>query len=316
MGDFLDNFKYEAGLLLRNKKNLTSLLLLGIIILGLPIGIRLLKQQQILKSRATESSEPIRFIASDTEFQQTQGNNNTWATTDPNISFNLYSPLGPQGTTAGTPTPTPSPTPGGSVEPTATPVPTSTPAPVQSQSYPIILAKGWNLISIPRDIADSGTSSVASFAGTGDKIYYWNTTYNPPNWDYAIWNGSIWGGSIKNLKFGNGYWVYSAQGGTVNVALKPADSSNTTIPYLTLADGWNMIGYTNYADKDMPMQTYLAGITDKTWKKIYSLDSNLAWVLVTPANVASSNMIRGRGYWICVNSDELCAKGPEDVTKK
>ncbi|MDO8573849.1 MAG: hypothetical protein Q7R77_03800 [Candidatus Daviesbacteria bacterium] len=48
MGEFLDYFK--------NKKNLANLLLLGILVLAIPLGVNLIKQQQILKSRATAAA--------------------------------------------------------------------------------------------------------------------------------------------------------------------------------------------------------------------------------------------------------------------
>lgn len=44
---------------LKNKKNLVSLLILLILILAIPLGINLVKTQQIIKSRAT--SDPIVF---------------------------------------------------------------------------------------------------------------------------------------------------------------------------------------------------------------------------------------------------------------
>lgn len=48
MGEFLDYF--------RNKKNLANLLLLGILVLAIPLGVNLVRQQQVLKSRATASA--------------------------------------------------------------------------------------------------------------------------------------------------------------------------------------------------------------------------------------------------------------------
>lgn len=86
MGDFLDYFK--------NTRNLVSLLILGILVLALPIGITLLRQQQILRSRA--ATEPIGF--SGTGVSQRNGN---WVSTTPQVKVLLNSPLGP----AGSPTP-------------------------------------------------------------------------------------------------------------------------------------------------------------------------------------------------------------------
>ena len=82
MGEFLDFFK--------KKKNIISVLILGILILALPLGINLIHQQQIIKSRAT--ADPI-VIKSTTDVFQVNGQ---WvAKKDAKISLEITSPLGP-----------------------------------------------------------------------------------------------------------------------------------------------------------------------------------------------------------------------------
>lgn len=101
MGEFLNSFKNGANDLLRNKKNLISLLVLGILILALPLGINLIRQQQILRSRA--GVDPIVFTGTNVEQR-----NGKWIVLDPKqpISLQLTSPLDPPGV----PTPSQSPT--------------------------------------------------------------------------------------------------------------------------------------------------------------------------------------------------------------
>ncbi|MCL4366006.1 dockerin type I domain-containing protein, partial [Patescibacteria group bacterium] len=70
------------------KKNLVSVLILGILILALPLGITLLQRQQNIKSRA--NVDPIVFSGANVE--QRNGN---WVSLKPQISFELTSPLGP-----------------------------------------------------------------------------------------------------------------------------------------------------------------------------------------------------------------------------
>ena len=79
MGEFRDYF--------RNKKNLTNLLLLGIVMLALPLGVGLVRQQQILRSRAV--ADPITF--SGANVVQKDGK---WYATKPHITVELTSPLG------------------------------------------------------------------------------------------------------------------------------------------------------------------------------------------------------------------------------
>ena len=123
MGDFLSYFK--------SKKVLINLLVLGILVLALPLGIKLIREQQIIKSRATEQP-PVKFIEGENTFQR----NGQWMATRPQVTLELTSPLGPPepaATATPTPGPTATPTPHA---PTATPAPaaTATPAPVTAQS--------------------------------------------------------------------------------------------------------------------------------------------------------------------------------------
>ncbi|MDD5147230.1 MAG: IPT/TIG domain-containing protein [Candidatus Daviesbacteria bacterium] len=89
MGAILDYFKNETGNLFRNKKNLVSLLVLGILILGIPLGVNLVRTQQIIKSRA--AVDPIVFTGSNVS----KKSDGTWVTTKPQIQVQLTSPLGP-----------------------------------------------------------------------------------------------------------------------------------------------------------------------------------------------------------------------------
>ncbi len=92
MGEFLDSFKNGANDLLRNKKNLISLLVLGILILALPIGINLIRQQQILRSRADVDT----IVFTGTNIEKRNGKSIVLDPKQP-ISLQLTSPLGPPG---------------------------------------------------------------------------------------------------------------------------------------------------------------------------------------------------------------------------
>src|SRR3990172_9539806 len=96
MSDFLD--------FLKNKKNLINLLLLGILVLALPLGVDLIRKQQIIKSRAI--ADPIVFVGDNVE--QKDGK---WIAKDPQISLELTSPLGPPVSQVISPSPTVPPSP-------------------------------------------------------------------------------------------------------------------------------------------------------------------------------------------------------------
>ncbi|MBI2596459.1 putative Ig domain-containing protein [Candidatus Daviesbacteria bacterium] len=112
---------------LKTRRNLVNLLVLVVIILGLPIGIALVKQQQILFSRAQ-----VGYIKFKEGACVTTRNNQLVATCIDPVTVEAVSPIGPPGT------PEPSPTPpascgsiGNCDTPTPTPTATPTPPPVQ-----------------------------------------------------------------------------------------------------------------------------------------------------------------------------------------
>lgn len=80
MGEFLQYFK--------NKKNLITLVLIGILLLAIPVGINLLKQQQIIQSRAT--GDEIKF--SGTSVKCSGGD---CTTTSPTVQVDLTPPVWP-----------------------------------------------------------------------------------------------------------------------------------------------------------------------------------------------------------------------------
>lgn len=112
----------------KNKKNLVNLLILSILVLGIPLGVNLVRLQQIIKSRA--AVDPIVFTGPNVR----QKNDGSWVALKPQIQIQLTSPLGPPGTPS--PSGTPAPTPTGTPRPTPTPsgTPRSTPTPTPSST--------------------------------------------------------------------------------------------------------------------------------------------------------------------------------------
>lgn len=85
-----------------NKKTIISLLILVILVLAIPLGVELVRRQQIFQSRAT--AEPIVFTGPNVKLKDGK-----WVATKPQISLEITSPLGPPVSPTPTPTPTPIP---------------------------------------------------------------------------------------------------------------------------------------------------------------------------------------------------------------
>lgn len=91
MGNFFNSFKNGVSSLLRDKKNLISLLILGIIILSLPIGIKLLQEQRIIKSKAVNPA----IVVKDLEGNALPEKDGIPYTPSTSVQLEITSPLGP-----------------------------------------------------------------------------------------------------------------------------------------------------------------------------------------------------------------------------
>lgn len=74
------------------KKNIISLLILAIIMVSIPLGVRLAQNQQILKSQAAE--EPILFSSSEGLPDSVKCTGQNCTTTSPIIDIKVESTLG------------------------------------------------------------------------------------------------------------------------------------------------------------------------------------------------------------------------------
>ncbi len=110
--------------LLATKKNIISLLVLAVLALAIPLGIRLVRNQQILRSLA--SGERIAFMAPNVE-NRTGPNGPVQVATAPHIGVLLTPPWG----NGSSPVPTVAP----SIAPTPTPQATVAPTPAASPNY-------------------------------------------------------------------------------------------------------------------------------------------------------------------------------------
>lgn len=136
------------------------------------------------------------------------------------------------------------------------------------EKFEITLCEGWNLISVPGPLIDSSVQGV--FDGTGvTYVYYYNPAV-PGDWEYAIYDSTTGWRWINpygmTIDHGKGYYVYcSPPSSTVTVWLTWFDQP----PAYPLLAGWNLIGYTEFADvadtgTDMPIliKHYLRSLRD------------------------------------------------------
>lgn len=149
--------------ILKERRNLVAILVLAVLVVAIPLTIYLVRQQQILRSKAF-GSPPIEFFGTGV----TSGNPPT--TTSQNVQLKLTYGL----VSTPSPTPTPTPTPPITSTPTPTPVPPVSGSPASYRlstdpSFSTILAQGNYS---PNVISDNiNLSSLTGNSGGVSTIY-------------------------------------------------------------------------------------------------------------------------------------------------
>lgn len=102
----------------RSRRNIISFLLIGILMLAIPFGVRLVEQRQQVRSKATLSNEDaIKFSGSGANCTTSAGGDQpSCAATANTLDIDLTSPFGPPGQIS-----QPPPAPSQAVSPTPTP---------------------------------------------------------------------------------------------------------------------------------------------------------------------------------------------------
>jgi len=164
------------------------------------------------------------------------------------------------------------------------------------QTLPIELSLGWNLVSVPRTLADPAIEKVFAGITTIEKVY----TYNGV-WQYAFFEGGILqpDNTLTEIVDGKGYWVYTSEPKTITIKLKPLEYMATPPSYPLPAE-WSLIGYTSIQlDESMPIATYLGYLK---WNTLYRFEPGTGLEIAKPDFYRSFRIFElGRGYWIHLN---------------
>ncbi|MBI2907584.1 MAG: hypothetical protein HYX92_08025 [Chloroflexi bacterium] len=191
-----------------------------------------------------------------------------------------------------TPTPRATPTPTVTPTPTPTPTPTATPTPV-SPVVTIKLAKGWNLISVPRRLVEDSVADV--LGAVADKVYTYDTTTG--EWDFGTSSDGAWTGSLTSIEDGKGYWINSLIDGELNLTLEPKELLTVPTPRYSLAGGYNLIGFTSMdLLPSANLGGHLASLAGK-WVSIYRYSPETGYEIARPG-AGFNSLEMGRGYII------------------
>jgi uncharacterized protein YbdZ (MbtH family) len=163
---------------------------------------------------------------------------------------------------------------------------------VEGYFYPLVLRKGWNLISFPIIPETEDYNIIKTWFLAGNLKYVYG--YDPAS------------GFVLNpsMTHGKGYWIYVAdydvllvRGSTTELPLPPA----LPVSY-DLKKGWNLVGYTSIYARNIT--DYLNSLeTGSFYKYVYVWDAaKQAWTMVdaTKPNILNP----GTAFWIYLYKDQ------------
>ncbi|MDD3245658.1 MAG: hypothetical protein PHF18_02120 [Methanosarcina sp.] len=187
--------------------------------------------------------------------------------------------------------------------------------PVQTyEDMTLMLDAGWNLKSVPQNLATFNADPDSVFGESSTVIY---------------WTGNCWE-FPKTIEPCKGYWVYTPEASVSNVKFKPMSIDGTTpdLPAsLDLAPGWQMIGHTSTVPVHWSKtlgSLQLQGLLGSEYKfsNLITYSHNEGWggtislgiwdlvgaeesVAAFPVQFLQSEglMCPGQGYWIFMKED-------------
>jgi len=164
------------------------------------------------------------------------------------------------------------------------------------------LIPGWNLISVPRTLADPAIEVVFDGITTVEKVY----TYQTGEWYAAFYEVGVWvypdpAYPVEEIDDGKGYWVYVSEPTTVTITLEPLGYVDVIPPDYPLPEGWSLIGYTTLQlEPQMPIESYLNNLED-IWTVLYRYEEG--YEIAKPDYYPYFDSFeRGIGYWIYLNA--------------
>ena len=172
--------------------------------------------------------------------------------------------------------------------------------------YSLPIETGWNLVSFPGSPSQTGISDVLP------EESWWVTialSYQQGEWRTAARaEDNTWLGTLTIVEPGYGYWLHSAQAGTLEVILLPVgDPSPLLSDYMNLTVGWNLVGV---VDPELPThgQPHSAGLTldeyfsGTPWGVAFAYSTARAeWRRFNPGN--DDPIRNGWGYWLWAGTD-------------
>lgn len=156
--------------------------------------------------------------------------------------------------------------------------------------YDLHFNAGWNLLSIPVNLENSGISSIFSASQMANIDVIWD--YNGGDWKYWTTEPG-YTNQFSTLSPAKGYYFYCYSPMTVTVY---GSAPTGPIPLSSLSQGWNFIGYPSFSETSI---SSLYGIADVVWK--CDNDNWFYWTTEPGYTNQFETLTPGYAYWIYIN---------------
>jgi hypothetical protein len=147
----------------------------------------------------------------------------------------------------------------------------------------IPLSFGWNLVSLPLEIADNNLESVLqSIDGQYDAVQFYDASDSNDPWKHYHISKPIHLNDLSLINKTMGFWVHITNSDGVNLTIPGMKLSG--IQNITLNKGWNLVGFPSTASQTLATAT-----------------SNL----IEPVHVMVMNKSRGYPHFTVVNENDF-----------
>ncbi len=159
-------------------------------------------------------------------------------------------------------------------------------------SFCMDLTSGWNLISIPLEMAGSSVEDVlSSISGSWSVVKYYDSSDTADPWKtFRVGSQS---NDLSDIDGTMGVWVHATGNCTLTVSGQEPTSSS-----ITLIAGWNLVGYPSITER--VMSDALWGTSADRVEVFDPADPELLRVMGP-----GEYMVPGQGYWIHVIADTV-----------
>ena len=170
--------------------------------------------------------------------------------------------------------------------------------------YEVSLARGFNLISLPKTPEDPSIGAVLPPGHPATAVL----TYRAGEWTAAFRDEATgeWDGTLTEIVAGYGYWIETPSPTVLSTVIVES-ALGAVVPTFPVTSGWNLFGVVDIERGEAgvtkrPVSEYLASVA---WSFAYGFDNQTnSWEKLANAP-DGGDVVNGAGYWVWVEEPGL-----------